>query len=148
MANKGKGAAKTGAKKSSGALKIILIALACIAVVVVGIVLLFNVIMSAGGKEPKEFVNAISRGELSKAYDFFTEDLKEVQSFEEFSDQIEGLNLDKSCEFRTESTEISGDTKDTKGKIECDSQTLKAEFGFIKVDSDFKLISYSIKAKK
>lgn len=123
-----------------------------VAVVVVGIVLaivfLFQGVMNSGSAEATSFVDHLKNNRLTEAYEYFSPQLREVQDFDTFSAQVGTLGLNPSCEYKASSAEVnagtSGNTKETAGRIECDSKAFTAEFKFIKIDSVFKLTMYQI----
>ena len=128
---------------------IIIAAVVVIAAVITGAIFLFRGVMDSGSAEAVAFVDDISNERFDEAYARFSPQLKDIQDFDAFVAQIGTLNLDSSCAYKPQSTEIGASstgntTKETAGRIECYNQTFSGEFKFVEIDTMFKLYMYNI----
>jgi len=139
-----KPARKKRATEQRGTKKIVFIVLGCIGGFVVLMAVLLLLILSVGSKEPSAFVDAIASGSYRTAYDFFSADLKNAQSFEEFKEQMQTLGLDETCQFKVNSTSMSGGVKDTSGVIRCNERALRAKFLLLNTHDGYRFVEYSI----
>ena len=144
-------AAPAPAKKSKKGLiiGIIIAAVVVIAGAITGGIFLFRGIMDSGSAEASAFVSEISNNRLEEAYERFSPQLRDVQDFNAFTTQVNTLNLNPSCEYKSNSAEISagssGNTKETSGSINCDNKTFSAEFKFVEINGQYLLYMYNIK---
>lgn len=117
-------------------------------VVFIGAIILIAFLTT--GKErdlASQFVNDISSGNTTAAYDQFSDALKNVQDKATFEAQVATLQLDDSCTLEISGMESStstdaGTQKKVTGKVVCDSKTLStANFTY---DGDSKLYGYQL----
>ena len=113
-----------------------------------GVFLVVN-LFNGGSSEATAFVDDLKNQRWDAAYEYFLPELKGIQSYEAFSEQINSLKLDESCNYKQFSTkshiDTVGETKESSGRVECSDKSYSASFKFIKNGDVFKLYSYSIK---
>ena len=142
-------AASTKTKKKSGGKKVLII-LGILVLLIGGGILVAILALKNNDAEVQSFLSAVYDKDYTTAYDNFSPELKQVQSFNVFERGIGTMKLDSSCktEWTTNSISVStsdGSRKEIGGTITCDGGTYKAEFKLTKQDDGYKFYSYYIR---
>lgn len=129
--------------------KKIIIGLGIFLAIVVGFAAWVYFGSSGAADRATEFVNAIKNGDSQTAYNQFMDELKEVQSYEEFTYQISTLNLDSSCNLEISGREVAsgsgGSYQKVSGKVKCsDKEYPNTNFEYKEVGDELKLYGYQI----
>lgn len=107
-------------------------------------------------KEAQGFLSAIYSSNYSEAYNFFSPQLKKVQSKEVFESSIRNVQksgLDNSCKPSWSNNAVSsststGNTKEIAGTLACSKGSFSVEFRLVQLDGEYKLYSYSIQPRQ
>ena len=136
-------------KKKSGGKKILIIL--GILVLLGGAGILVAILaLKNNDSEVQSFLSAIYDKNYTVAYDYFSPELKRVQSLSAFENGVQTIDLNSNCktEWTTNSIEAStssGSHKQIGGTITCDGGTYNAEFKLVKQDGEYKFYSYYIR---
>jgi hypothetical protein len=144
-------------KKKSKAPLIIGLVLGGLVLIGVGIAALFMVGMNLINQSTEEseavsaaFIQAIAAEEYDEAYGYFSPELKEVQSQQDFELQVRSLMLDESCNLNVTNRQIAGESGASAqvqldGRVACDGQSYSASFVYLLDDmANPRMMSYSI----
>ncbi len=142
-------------KKLPKRAKILIIVASIVLVCGIGGIIVAAVVLKNNDKEVQGFLSSIYASNNSAAYDYFSPELKQVQSRDVFESQLQpakAAGLDSSCstEWTTNSVASStdsGNTKEVGGTLKCDKASFDANFKLVKRGDSYKLYSYSIQPK-
>lgn len=145
----------TPKKKIPKTVKVLLIVVAVIIALIVAGVIAGSAILKNNDKEVKGFLSAVYASDYDAGYEYFSPQLKEVQSAEVFEQQaktIKAAGVDDSCtpKWTTNTAGAStetGKTKEIGGTLECKKGNFSANFKLVKQGEEYKLYSYSMQPK-
>ena len=138
-------------KRSQKKLILIIAAIVAIfvALVVVGVILVFTS-TSKSVKAANDFTAAFTKKDLDNAYNFFSPELKQEQTLEQFKTAFGNAPFNDSCILKIQNREAStststGSSTNISGSITCGKTSYPTEYTFITSNGSEKLLSYRIK---
>lgn len=136
-------------KRSKKKLTMIIVAVFVVLITIGGIVAFTSTSKSV--KTANEFTAALTTKDFDTAYNFFSPELKQEQTLEQFKGIFEPAPFDSSCVLKIQTREAStststGSSKKLTGSIQCGNTSYPTELTFITSNGSEKLLSYSVKA--
>jgi len=136
-------------KKSHKVRNIILIVVGVFVVLLAAAASFAYITTQNTSKLANEFIAAVTTKDYKRAYEFFSAELKQAQSYEAFKVSLEDAPLTKECKLnitkRASSINSSGHTKKIlTGQLECPQKSYPTEMSFIDTDKGEKLLGYKI----
>lgn len=95
---------------------------------------------------PVAFVDAVKTGKYADAYNMLSPELMEQQSIKQFTAQFSagGVLLDETCTpSDIESKQVDNEQQHF-GLIRCKDKSYRAQFAFVDVDEEMKLVRYLV----
>lgn len=135
--------------------KILIIVVSVGLIAGIGGIIAANAVLKNNDKEVQGFLSSIYSSNYSDAYNYFSSQLKEVQSQDIFESQVATLKtagVDSTCAAHWTTNSVSsstdtGNTKELSGTLDCDKGSFNSSFKLVKQDGSYKLYSYSIQPK-